>query len=167
MNRKKRRQAVVRPTYTLLDEMAASPIRPMTPKERAEHVGLMRRGLDAIVGADAPNIHDWRCAVDAINLTETLVVTMGVAEDPSGLLQDAVAAMAAAAERHADGKPLRLDGPGIHAVRSVLDDYDELLALIPMRTFVRAYRLTERRIRDILAGKGQPHDKHFTITNPQ
>jgi hypothetical protein len=56
------------------------------------------------------------------------------------------------------GKPLRLDAAGILAVRAVLEDYASLLDTLPERTIVAAHRITEKRIRAILAGKTHTHD---------
>jgi hypothetical protein len=43
-------------------------------------------------------------------------------------------------------------------VAALIDDYAHLISVLPERTTVSAHRLTERRIRDILRGKSQPHD---------
>lgn len=74
-------------------------------------------------------------------------------------LADAVRALAVAGQRHKrEGKPIRLDGPGIQAVRAVLASYAELLEVLPARTMYRCHRLTEQRIHAILDGRKQPHD---------
>ena len=84
---------------------------------------------------------------------------MQICEDESGLLSDAVRGLAVAGQRNKrEGKPLRLDGPGIQAVRSVLASYAELLAILPARVMIRCHRLTEQRIHEILAGRKQAHD---------
>ena len=94
---------------------------------------------------------------DAVNLLETLVL-QGEIEDSQGLLPDAIAALAEAGERSLNGQPLRLSGPGIQAVRGVLEDYAEVIAVLPARTMIRCHRLTERRIRGILESRKQSHD---------
>ena len=73
-------------------------------------------------------------------------------------VRNAVAAMAAAGIRKLDGGQIRLDAAGIRAVRAVLEDYSALLDVLPARSIIRAHRLTERRIADVLAGKRLPHD---------
>jgi hypothetical protein len=83
---------------------------------------------------------------------------MKVCEDNSGLLHDAVAALAKAGKRHKCGGALRLDGEGIAAVRAVLDDYAALLDVLPARTMIRCHRLTERRIIDLIKGKTRLED---------
>lgn len=147
-----------RPTYTLLDVLQASATAPMPIGHQAHHLAPMYEGLRAIERDDVPSVHDWRCVADAVNMVETLVA-QGVARDDSGLLQDAVQALHAAGQRHlASGTPLRLDGPGIAAVRAVLEDYRALLQALPHRTMVACHRATERRLREIQAGRRQAHD---------
>jgi hypothetical protein len=118
----------------------------------------MWQGLRALETDASPTTNDWRVCSDAVNLMETLVLEMGVCTDASGLLNDAVTALALAGKRHRAGNQLRMDGSGIQAVRAVLEDYATLLDQLPHRTVVRCHRLTEQRIRNILRGKAQPHD---------
>lgn len=146
------------PQFSLLDEMAADPIRPLSIERRQAQVEAMRRALDSLAQGANPTAGDWRICSDAVNITETLVKDMAIAQDAEGLLQDAVAGLAASGQRQLHGKPLRLDGPGLQAVRAVIEDYEELIAALPARTVIRAHRLTERRVRDILEGRGQHHD---------
>lgn len=96
---------------------------------------------------------------DAVNLMETLVKDMRLCEDPGGLLEDAVAALAIAGARHLEtGAPIRLDGPGIQAVRAVLASYAEVLETLSARAMTECHRLTEIRILQINAGHKRPHD---------
>jgi hypothetical protein len=92
-----------------------------------------------------------------MNLLETLVI-QGVANDDSGLIMDGITALALAGRRHVAGGQIRLDGPGMAAVRAALEDYAALLEVLPERVIVRCHRDTEIRIRAILAGKRQCHD---------
>lgn len=148
---------VERLTYTLMDELMASPSAPLPVASRLHQLTVMHSGLVNIEQADKPTTNDWRVVSDAVNLMETLV-DMGVVEDGSGLLIDAVTAMANAGRRHRAGGQIRLDGPGIQAVRAVLEDYAAVLAAVDHRTIVRCHRKTEKRLRDILAGRARPHD---------
>ena len=112
--------------------------------------------------APEPTTDDWRVVSDAINLMETLVVEMKVCEDSSGLLMDAITALAVAGKRNRAGGTIRMDGVGIQAVRSILSDYAELLNMLPARTMYRCHRLTEKRLHDLLDGKRRPHDVEIT-----
>jgi hypothetical protein len=154
--KKKRQQRQKR--YTLIDEMMASPTEPLPQHWRTYQLTRMYAGLSNLEQADNPTPDDWRVVSDSVNLVETLVVEMKVCQDDSGLLMDAITALAMAGRRNKEGKTLRLDGAGIVAVRSILRDYSELLDVLPARTMVRCHRLTEQRIQDMLNGKRRPHD---------
>lgn len=155
----KRKQPQRPKTYTVFDELLASPTEPMPAEYRTHQLTRMYEGLHSLEKADQPGTDDWRVVSDAVNMLETLVVEMKVCDDDSGLLMDAVRALAVAGQRHKrEGKPIRLDGPGIQAVRAVLASYAELLEVLPARTMYRCHRLTEKRIHAILAGRTRPHD---------
>jgi hypothetical protein len=167
MKRRKRWSAPA--TYTLLDEMTASPREPLAAASRRHQLTCMWAGLANIETAPKPTTDDWRVCSDAVNLMETLTTTnngwwrdcdeqLVQISDSSGLLTDAVTALAMAGRRNLTGHAIRLDARGIQAVRAVLEDYASMLEQLPARTMVRCHRLTERRIREILAGKKKPHD---------
>jgi hypothetical protein len=151
----KRRQIYA--TYTLLDEMMASPTAPMPLEKRRHQLTRMWGGLAALEQGATPTTDDWRTCSDAVNLLETLV-GMGEVQDTSGLLLDAVEALALAGGRHTAGQGLRLSGQGMQAIRAVLEDYAACLEQLSARTMVRAHRRTEKRVQEILAGKRQAHD---------
>lgn len=154
---KRRRKPIGHHTYSLLDEMTASPTEPLPEATRRHQLTRMWAGLASIEKAEAPTTDDWRVCSDAVNLMETLV-DMYVVEDNSGLLQDAITALAMAGKRNMDGKAIRLDAQGIQAVRAVLEDYAAVIEQVSARTMIHCHRLTERRIREILMGKMRPHD---------
>jgi DNA-binding transcriptional regulator PaaX len=158
---KKRVQARIK-RYTLFDEMAASPTELLPQDWRTYQLTRMYEGLAAMEKAPTPTTDDWRVVSDAVNLMETLIVDMKVCEDTSGLLMDAITAMAMAGKRNMAGGAIRLDGAGIQAVRAVLEDYAALLDMLPARTMIRCHRLTEKRIHELLDGKRKPHDVEIT-----
>jgi hypothetical protein len=123
---KRRVQARIK-RYTLFDEMAASPTELLPQDWRTYQLTRMYEGLAAMEKAPTPTTDDWRVVSDAVNLMETLIVDMKVCEDTSGLLMDAITAMAMAGKRNMAGGAIRLDGAGIQAVRAVLEDYAALL----------------------------------------
>lgn len=136
----------------------ASPTEPMPDAHRRHQLTRMYEGLAAMEKAPSPTTDDWRVVSDAINLMETLLLEMKVCEDASGLLMDAVTALAMAGKRNLAGGAIRLDGAGIQAVRAILEDYATLLNVLPARTMIRCHRLTERRIHELMDGKKKPHD---------
>lgn len=153
----KRRKFTATPTYSLLDEMTASPTQPLPEATRRHQLTRMWAGLASIEKADKPTTEDWRVCSDAVNLMETLV-DMYVVEDNSHLLQDAITALAMSGKRHTAGNAIRLDAQGIQAVRAVLEDYASVIEQVSARTMIHCHRRTERQIREILSGKKRPHD---------
>ena len=156
-------------TYTLMGELMASPTNPLDDYFRTEQVRRMRAGFDAMTSGATPRPNDWRLVSDAVNLMETLVRTNNGwwpdcdgevirVVDGTGLLTDAIEALGESGQKHMEGKPLRLSGLGLQAVRAVLDDYEEVLGVLPARTMFKCHRLTEKRVRDLLSGKSQSHD---------
>lgn len=167
MKRKKHSQTVYVYRYSLLDVMMANPAQPLPSDLQRHQLTRMHGGLAAMEKAPTPTTEDWRVVSDAVNIMETLVNngpwldcdgdTVEIT-DASGLLADAVTALAMAGKRHKAGGNIRMDGAGIQAVRGVLADYGDLLEALPARTMIKAHRETERRIHEILAGKRKPHD---------
>lgn len=157
--RAKRQRVHAVTTYGLLDTLFAAPDAPMPAEKRRHQLTRMYGGLHALETAAQPAPDDWRVVSDAVNLMETLVKDMRLCEDASGLLEDAVAALALAGARHLEtGAPIRLDGPGIQAVRAVLADYASVLETLSERAMTECHRLTEIRILQINAGHKRPHD---------
>jgi hypothetical protein len=150
----KRRQ----PTYSLIQEMFASDTDPMPQSWREHTIKRMRAGLDALERGKDPSTDDWRLCSDAVNMVETLVDDLREMQDPDGLLMDAITALALAGKRNLAGKKIRLDGPGIIAMRSLLDAYQEAVEFLPARIMIRAHRRTERRLWDIQDGRRRPRD---------
>lgn len=140
-----------------MDILLADPINPMPERDRMHQLTMMWQGLRAIEAEPNPTRDDWGVCSDAVNLMETLI-TMGIVDDSSGLLNDAIAALALAGKRNLEGKPIRLDARGIQAVRAVLEDYATCLNTLPHRTMIRCHRDTETRLLDILRGRKQAHD---------
>jgi hypothetical protein len=146
-------------TYTLIDELQASPVEPMPAATQVRYMSRIYQGLRSIERDAEPSKEDWRVVSDAVNMLETLIDKMKVCEDASGLMPDAVRAMAEAGIRHRDtGVPIRFDAKGLQAVRAAIEDFGDLVTMLPHRTMVRCHRLTEQRIHEILDGKRAPHD---------
>ena len=143
--------------YTLFHELCADPINPLPQSWQRTQLTSMWDGLAQLETGAKPGPEDWSVCSDAVNLLETLV-TQGEVEDAQGLLSDAITALAQAGQRHKAGQALRLSGPGMQAVRAVLEDYSAVIAVLTARTMIRCHRLTEKRLMAILAGKRQAHD---------
>ena len=141
----------------MLDSMLASPTEPMNEKQRRHQLTRMWSGLAALESAPEPTRDDWAVCSDAVNLMETLIIS-GKVEDNGNLLMDAISALAQAGQRSFAGKPIRLDGAGMQAVRAILEDYAMVLESLPARTMIHCHRLTEQRLQSILRGHKKEHD---------
>ena len=157
MTRKTTAHRRIKHTYTLFDVMCASPIEPLPEPKRRHQLTRMYGGLAAIEKGAAPTPDDWAVLSDCVNLMETLVLS-GIVADADGLVMDGIAALAMAGRRAVKGGQIRLDGPGIAAMRAVLEDYAALLEVLPARTVIDCHRKTERRLREIMKGKRAAHD---------
>ena len=145
-------------TYTMAHVLAASADEPMPQASRTHHLSVIWQGLASIETAPHPTNEDWRVCSDAVNYMETLV-RGGVCQDASGLITDAIEALALAFKRSLQaGGTIRLSGQGIQTVRAVLEDYASVLETIPHRKAVLAHMKTERRVREYLTGKRRPPD---------
>ena len=167
--------------YSVLDELMASDSQPLPAEKRTYQLMRMRQGLDDLMHAAMPGADSWRVLSDAVNLLETLVLEGEAPQrdaagrivgshwrgcdgapvevrDSSGLLLDAITALAHAGDRSLQGKPMRLDGPGLSAVRSVLEDYQAALECLPARTMIRCHRKTAARMRKVLSRIGHLPD---------
>ena len=149
-------------TYSLLDEMFASPITPMPlASQRYTMMGYLE-AMAAIKLEPDPSEHHWRVLADAVNLAESLI-EMGELQDNDGLIRDAVQAMGRTALRYQEGGPLRLDGDALKAMTALVDDMGEVVATLPHRTMIRAHRYAEKRVRDINEGKRKPGDVVISV----
>ena len=151
------RKQQIAPTYSKLQILFASATQPMPASKRTHQLTRMWQGLAAIEQGNEPESDDWRVLSDAVNLMETLVKN-GHAIDTHGLLIQAIIALAMAGKRQIAGGHIRLDGPGIQAVRAVLEDYATALETLSERVMMQCHRDTEQRIGEICRGRGLAHD---------
>ena len=136
--------------YSAWHVMLASPDKPMQPERYRHQLTRMHLAMASITSGESPTDEDWRLIADAVNLVETLVLQK-VAQDESGLLHDAITAMAEAFYRaDQDSARMRLTGPGLAAIRAVLADWGTCLEQLPERTVIEAHIATDRRIAEKL-----------------
>jgi hypothetical protein len=144
-------------TYSLMDELLASKNEPL-PQDKIKHqLFRMFQGLRAMETSPEPSIQDWEVVSDAINMLETMVEHKAC-EDGSGLLKDAIEAMALAGQRHVQHGVIRLDAKGIVTLRAVLEDYSQIIQVMSARSMIRCHRITEKKMHDIILGKARPQD---------
>ena len=157
-----RKHKQARSTYSHWDALFASATEPISAEKQQQQLLKMYEGLRSLEQDENPSFQDWIACSDAVNMMETLT-EIGVCQDNSGLLEDAIEALASAGDRYKTHKVLRLTGYGIASIRAVLEDYAEALKVLPARTMLHCHRITEARIRELLDGKGKEHDVLFQL----
>jgi hypothetical protein len=89
--------------------------------------------------------------VDAVNITETLAVHLkDLDQGATAYTQAATDALRAARARYRAGASLRLDGPGIEALRALLSIYEQCLTLLTEARVSEAMRRTAEEVRRLL-----------------
>lgn len=144
-------------TYSLMDELLASKDHPLPEAHIKHQLAQMEKGLHALETSPNPTERDWEVVSDAVNMLETMV-ELGACEDGSGLLKDAIEAMALAGQRHFKHGVIRLDAKGIVTLRAVLEDYALVIQAMSARSMIHCHRVTEKKMHDILKGKARPKD---------
>ena len=144
-------------TYSLMDELMASPSSPIPEVKRVYQLQRMRQSLHFIIYNDKPTSHDWSVVSDSINLLETLI-TDGVAADNNGLIDEAIEAMVCASVAMKSKTKVKLSDSQASSIRAVLEDYEMCLNELPARQIIRTHRRTEKRLLEIKRGKRQPQD---------
>lgn len=145
-------------SFTLVDEMMASPTAPMPAADAADRVSVARQHLAEIQTAPAPTVMDWRVCAMVGNVVEVML-ELGYIDDPDGLLMDGQAALRYAAERALDRTGvIRFTGDELRAVAELIDGYADILGFLAHRKVIRAFRETEKRMRALDAGQRRPGD---------
>jgi hypothetical protein len=104
-------------------------MRPATKDQRDSVMLRFTTALQEMVAGRHPGEAEWRDLSDAINTTETLALHLHKL-DPAEVMPTvnaAIAAMVAAANRFKAGQRMRLDAPGLQALRDVLAIYEQCL----------------------------------------
>jgi hypothetical protein len=101
--------------------------------------------LDAFTRGKA-TMQEWSDLVNVNNITQTLA-GMGVGREAMPDCHAAEAALIEAAGRFNDSKRMGLSGPGIQALRSVIEWHDLQRSAIPRSQYEEAIRLTGARIK--------------------
>ena len=136
-------------TYSMMDVLMASPTEPLPRFKRNHQLTIMFEALDNLERDPNPTNQDWDRVNNAVLMMEALR-DMGHVEDQDGLLDDAIEALGKAGFRSMEGHNLRLDGKDIQTMRGVLQDYCEVIELLPARVMVAAHRKAEQRVMKII-----------------
>ena len=132
-------------------------LRPVSP-ERSRGVMLaFLTALDEIARGKHPGVEEWRSLADCVNTLETLALTNDIfGEGVMPAVNAAIEAMATAAKRYRAGHGMRLDGPGMEELRTVIEIYGLCLKLLTERQMALAQQRTQARMRVLLrAGESE------------
>lgn len=135
--------------------MLADPLQLLRPAPKTDREAIMVRfmtALEAVASGSHPGEAEWRDLVDAINTIETLAVTLRklVPSEVMPTVNAAITAMALAAKRYQAGQGMRMDGPGLQALRDVLSIYSQCLESLTGREMAVAQQETQRRMDMVL-----------------
>ena len=143
-----------RPKSVLTDPL--SMLRPVS-KERLAPVMLgFLTAIEAMRTGDHPGVDEWRSLSDAVNTVETLSIHQKKV-DPAEVMPTvnaAIAAMVMASRRFKAGQGMRLDGPGLEALRDVIALYEQCATLFTEREMAMAQAETQRRVNELLRKRG-------------
>lgn len=145
----------------MMDELLASPTEP-APEVHAARIASARLALEQLRTPETATVTAWSLCCMVGNVLETML-QQGLVQDPDGLLQDGFDALKRAAQAtRAPGDPVTLSPADYPIVAGMVEDWAAVMVAAPARSIIRAFRATDRRIREIEAGKVKPHD--FTVT---
>ena len=149
--------------FTMIDELMASPTDPAAPEVHAVRIALARESLELLRTPETATVPAWSVCCMVGNTLETML-RQGIAADPDGLLQDAFDALKrTAAAVRVPSDPISIAPADYACVANMVEDWVTLLQQAPARDVVRAFRATDRRIREIEAGKVEPDDYAVTV----
>lgn len=153
MSRKRGRR---RPIMVSMDPLAK--LAPAPKAERDLVIGRFRSDLEAMARGQDPTVDDWRDLSDVVNLVETLALVQGLLDIDATMpaVRAATAAMVAAAHRFKTTGRFGLDGPGLQALREVVDTYEAAAAGFTRYVMTEATRLTQERISAAQAATAPP-----------
>lgn len=123
------------------------------PREQRDRVmGQFLSSLDTMARGSHPGEEEWRSISDAINTVETLALHLHKLQPAEVMptVNAAIAAMVAAAKRFQAGQGMRVDGPGLEALRDVLAIYEQCLEGLTEKEMSQAQAETQRRVNALL-----------------
>lgn len=134
-----------RPRAVMQNPLAA--FAPLPKDKRDKLMLFFYTALEEIERGEHPGPDEWRNLADLVNVTETLVF-QGKLVRTEVLPHVLVASdeMRSAAERFKAGKGMRMSGPGLRALRSLVDIHEQVLEGFTEREIELAIAETRRII---------------------
>lgn len=153
-----RKRSAYRPRAVISDPLSL--LRPADPQRRNAVLLRFLSSLDSMARGSHPGEAEWRDLSDAINTVETLALSLRKLEasEVMPVVNAAIAAMVGAANRFKAGQGMRLDAPGLQALRDVVDVYRQCLEGLTEREMALAQAETQRRVNALLHAKNPNHE---------
>jgi hypothetical protein len=153
-----RKRSSYRPRAVISDPLSL--LRPADPQRRNAVLLRFLSSLDSMARGSHPGEAEWRDLSDAINTVETLALRLQKldASEVMPVVNAAIAAMVGAANRFKAGQGMRLDAPGLQALRDVVDVYRQCLEGLTEREMALAQAETQRRVNALLHAKNPTHE---------
>ena len=141
------RKRTKRKTWALLDPIQHAVIgAAITPRQTLDKLRFLEyTALDAITKGMG-TIQDWRTLVDVLNLSEVMAKS-GVGPEVLPVCAKAQEALHKAALRYEQSKKMGLDGPGIQAIRELIEYADLQQASISRSDFEKYVKKTRDYIK--------------------
>ncbi|HEV6964618.1 hypothetical protein [Roseateles sp.] len=152
-----RKRKACRPRTVITDPLSL--LRPADPERRGKVLLQFYTALEAMARGEHPGEEEWRSLSDCVNTVETLALTLGKL-DPAEVMPTvnaAIAGMVGAANRFKAGQGMRLDGPGLEALRDVVDIYRQALDGLTEREMAMAQAETQRRVNALMRARKPNH----------
>lgn len=135
----------------------ANPLDRLMPAGKAEVDELVagfHAAIEHIARCSHPGAEEWRQLADAINTVEALTLDMGLLDIDATMpeVRSAVQAMVDAAHRWRATGQMRMDGPGLHAVREVVATYEAAARGFTRHAMTRAADIVRRRVAEAQRG---------------
>lgn len=148
-----RKRSAYRPKPVISDPLSL--LRPADPKRRDAVLLRFLSSLDAMACGSHPGEEEWRDLSDAINTVQTLALSLQKldAAETMPIVNAAISAMVGAANRFKAGQSMRLDAPGLQAMRDVVDVYRQCLEGLTEREMAIAQAETQLRVNKLLHAK--------------
>lgn len=135
-----------------------NPLAALAPAPKAARDAVFLRfstALQEIAAGRHPGASEWQDLSDMLNTIETLALHLRKLEPAEVMptVNAAIAAMVGAANRFKAGQGMRVDGPGLEALRDVLSIYEQCLEGLTEREMSQAQAETQRRVNALLRSK--------------
>ncbi len=154
----KAKRKAYRPRAVISDPLSL--LRPADKQRQAAVLLRFLSALDAMARGEHPGEAEWRDLSDAINTVETLALVLQKLDGHQvmPIVNAEIAAMVGAAKRFKAGQGVRLDAPGLQALRDVVDVYRQCLEGLTEREMAMAQAETQRRVNQLLRAKNQTNE---------